>query len=389
MIIAHFCNDFDIDGNNRFNYLANLLAESYEVELVTTDFSHRKKAYRTEKTPDTKFKITMLHEGVYKKNISPQRLIAHRTFGKSLRKYLRSLVEKPDVIYCAVPSPDAAYEAGAFAAKNEIKFIIDIQDLWPEAFLLALNIPPLFYPMKRKANRIYQLADEIVAVSEEYCNRAKSVNTKSDSIHPVFIGTKLSDYDENVLNNPFEKNSDEFVLAYAGSLSKSYDIKCAIDAVSILQDQGYNQVKLLIMGDGHMREELTAYASDKGLNNIEFTGHLPYPQMCGRLSASDASLNLIVRGAAQSIINKHADYAAAGNPVINSQECDEYRKLVDTYEMGLNCICEDPDDMAEKIRMLINNPTLKEAMGKNARKCAHEKFDRENTYKEIVSLIVS
>ena len=389
MIIAHFCNDFDINGNNRFNYLANLLSKNYDVELVTTDFSHRKKAYRNTETPDFNFKITMLHEGVYKKNISPQRLIAHRIFGKSLKNYLNSLNEKPDVIYCAFPSPDAAYEAGVYAKKNGIKFIIDVQDLWPEAFLLALNIPPLFYPMKHKADKIYSMADEIVAVSEEYCNRAKRVNTKTNAIHPVFIGTKLSVFDDNVLNNSFERKDDEFTVAYAGSLSKSYDVKSAIDSMVILREQGYSNIKLLIMGDGHMREELTAYALEKSLTNVEFTGHLPYPEMCGRLSACDAALNLIVKGSAGSIINKHADYAASGIPVINTQECEEYRKLVDYYQMGFNCINENPEDLAEKIKLLINDAELKIKMGKNARKCAQEKFDRENTYQEIVDLIIS
>ena len=160
MIVAHFCNDFDISGNNRFNYLANILSAEHQVELVTTDFSHRKKKYRSKELPQTNYKITMLHEGVYKKNISPQRLMAHRVFGKILKNYLNSLTDLPDVIYCAFPSPDAAYEAGVFARKNGIKFIIDVQDLWPEAFLLALNIPLLFYPMKRKADKICARASD-------------------------------------------------------------------------------------------------------------------------------------------------------------------------------------------------------------------------------------
>lgn len=56
--------------------------------------------------------------------------------------------------------------------KNKIPLIIDIQDLWPEAFKMAFNIPIisdiLFAPMMRQANNIYSRADVIMAVSDTY-----------------------------------------------------------------------------------------------------------------------------------------------------------------------------------------------------------------------------
>ena len=47
LLIAHFCSDLDGKDNNRFNYLAELLADNaFSVELVTSDFSHNKKKKR-------------------------------------------------------------------------------------------------------------------------------------------------------------------------------------------------------------------------------------------------------------------------------------------------------------------------------------------------------
>ena len=49
--------------------------------------------------------------------------------------------------------------------KNDVRFIIDVQDIWPEAFKIILNIPVLsdiiYYPMKKQADYIYSAADEI------------------------------------------------------------------------------------------------------------------------------------------------------------------------------------------------------------------------------------
>lgn len=87
-----------------------------------------------------------------------------------------------------------------YCKKNNIKFIIDVQDLWPEAFRMVFNIPIissiLFYPMKKKADYIYSIADKIVAVSETYCNRALKANKKVDKGITAFLGTDLKYFDE-------------------------------------------------------------------------------------------------------------------------------------------------------------------------------------------------
>src|SRR5699024_6724831 len=64
---------------------------------------------------------------------------------------------------------------------------------------------------------------------------------------------------------------------------------------------------------------------------------LDYPEMVSRLRGCDIAVNPIVAGAAQSITNKVGDYAAAGLPVVNSQECEAYRTLLDSYGAGLSC----------------------------------------------------
>lgn len=142
------------------------------------------------------------------------------------------------------------------------------------------------------------------------------------------------------------------------------------------------------MGDGPKKEEFQKYAISKDVDAV-FTGRLRYDQMCSLLCICDITINPIMRGAAQSIINKHADYAACGLPVVSSQENDEYRKLVEYYNMGFNCKNGSAADMAEKIAYLAQDETLRNNMGKNSRRCAQEKFDRKVTYMAIVDAILN
>lgn len=386
VIIANFCGNLDGSDNNRFIYLAHLLNENCNVELVTSDFNHMHKKHRDGKIKGYAYKVTLLHESGYTKNISLRRFISHWMWGRNVKKHLHNR-KKPDAVYCAVPSLTGAFEAAKFCEKNKIKFLIDIQDLWPEAFQMVFHVPfisdLIYFPFKRLADKIYSRADEIIAVSQTYVDRALKSNKKCKKGYSVFLGTELDTFDKNAFENAIEeKSKKEMWIGYCGTLGSSYDLICVFDALKIVAGKGFQEPKFMIMGDGPRRAEFEAYAEQREIN-CEFLGLLPYDKMCGFLKSCDIVVNPISTGAAQSIINKHADYAASGLPVLNTQECAEYRDLIDSYEMGFNCKNNDSEDLARKIIQLLQDKPLREYMGSNARKCAEQKFDRKYCYKKI------
>lgn len=381
-------------GNSRFTYLLDKIdCENNEVEFITSNFYHEKKKHRRlneEKIKKNSYKITLIVEPGYKKNIALKRFYSHYKLGKNLKKYLNKLEEKPDIVYCAIPSLDVGKVCAQYCKKNKIRFIIDIQDLWPEAYKMIFDIPIIsnliFYPMKKSADYIYSNADEIVAVSETYCNRALKVNKKIDKVLTVFLGTDLKYFDECAKKNKVVFNDDLIRIAYIGTLGHSYDIKCIIDAIKILNDKGIKNLKFMVMGDGPLKQSFENYAKEKNVD-CEFTGRLEYEKMVGLLCACDIAVNPIKSGSAGSIINKVGDYAMAGLPVINTQESEEYRKLVEEYKIGFNCKNGDIEDLAKKIKFLIDDGKSRKEYGINNRKLAEKKFDRNINYNEIVKLI--
>lgn len=390
VIIAHFAASLRPGDNNRFLDLAARLSGHARVELVTSDFYHSGKRRRTGEHSGFPFRVTLLHEPGYPKNICLTRFYSHWVFGRSVARYLKGR-KKPDVIYCAVPSLDAAGVAAEYARRNGVRLIVDVQDLWPEAFRMVFRLPVvshlIFAPMKRKADRIYGQADEIVAVSDTYRRRAVRANRRCGG-HTVYLGTDLSVFDGHIRDHPVpQKEPGTFWLAYCGTLGSSYDLPCAMDAMALLAERGHGNITLHVMGDGPLGERFRAYAEQRKIS-VRFWGRLPYGEMCALLSACDAALNPIRAGSAGSVINKHADYAAAGIPVVNSQESEEYRVLVEEYGMGLNCACGDPADMAKKLAFLLEHSEERERMGENARRCAAERFDRGQTYQTILELIL-
>ncbi len=409
VIVSQYLRDIEnfANNNSRFIYLAKLLAENPEnkVEIVTSDFCHAAKKHFNKIDSLPGIKLTVLHESGYPKNVCLTRFASHRELAKNIKNYLNSRAI-PDVCYCAIPSLDVADEVSKYCARNNVRFIADVQDLWPEAFKMVFHVPVvsdlIFAPMQRQADRIYKNADNIIAVSKTYTDRAMRVNSKCKNPAVVYLGTEKDSFDRYAQNMPenieqesvYGKLTDELLtntndiirIAYCGTLGHSYDITCVIEAIRCLDAKDKEKINFIVMGDGPKKDEFEKKA--KGLP-ITFTGRLSYPEMVWLLIRCDIAVNPISKGAAQSIINKHMDYAMAGLPVINTQECVEYRNLVGEYNAGINCECENFHQISEAIQLLSNDSEMRSNMGKNNRRLGEEKFDRKRTYAEICNIIQS
>ena len=110
--------------------------------------------------------------------------------------------------------------------------------------------------------------------------------------------------------------------------------------------------------------------------------------MIQKLVSCDVAINPIRKGSAGSIINKVGDYAMAGLPVINTQESNEYRQLLQQYEAGINCECENSKEIALALERLLLDDDLRIQISRNSRKLGEERFDRKNTYYKLVDELI-
>lgn len=271
LLLAHFVTDFDPHGTSRFVCLARRLGREHRVELVTSDFDHRTKETRRERDFALPAKVTLLPEPGYPKNICLRRLFSHWLFARRVRAYLKGR-EKPDAIYCAVPSLSCAFYAARYAEKNRIPFAIDVQDLWPEAFSLAVPGAARFLlrPLVRRAESIYKSADIIVGVSETYCRRAARCRPGPVPCLPVYLGTDLAQFDRWA-SSPVRRDPEKFILAYGGTLGHSYDIPCILEALALLKGRDIS-VTLWVLGDGPLRGAFQARAEELGWRRCSMAG---------------------------------------------------------------------------------------------------------------------
>jgi glycosyltransferase involved in cell wall biosynthesis len=205
----------------------------------------------------------------------------------------------------------------------------------------------------------------------------------------VYLGTDLAQFDRygraSRENASIDAPQSALRIVYIGTLGHSYDLSAVTEAIALLPPEIRKDVLFVVMGEGPLRARFEREAERAGVRT-EFTGLLPYPDMVRGLCACDIAVNPIAKNAAQSIINKVADYAAAGLPVVNTQQNAEYRGLVSAYRAGINCN-GDPAEIASALHSLIRDPKLRREYGANNRRLAEERFDRGKTYKKIIDLI--
>lgn len=385
-------------GYTRFRYLCEFLVKKgYEVDLITTTFQHWEKKQRDLESVDQKsypFGIKFIYEPGYRKNIDLRRVRSHKIAAENLRKLLEKEGDY-DLIYVEIPPNDVALAAAEYAHRNKIPFVADVNDLWPEAMRMVFDIPIvsdlLFYPLKRDAEKVYSLTSGVIGTSDEYRDRP-FLNQKRDVLKKtVYVGNEISVFDREAERHADEvqKEDGTFWVTYAGTIGTSYDIRTMVLAAEELMKQGKTKIRFQILGDGPTREMLENLAKERKIQNVKFTGYVPYEQMAAYLVKSDVLINSFVRKAPQSIVTKIGDYLAAGKPMINTCMSPEFRKKVEQDGFGINIEPEDVRELVNAVEWMYENEAERNDMGNRARKIAEEQFDRPVSYGKIEAMISS
>lgn len=383
-------------GYTRFRYLSEFLVRAgYEVDLITTSFQHWEKAQRNLdeiKKEDYPFGLKFIYEPGYKRNVDLKRIRSHRIAAKNLTELLEKEGDY-DLLYAEIPPNDVALAAAEYAQKKGIPFVADVNDLWPEAMRMVLDIPVvsdiLFHPLLRDAEKVYSLVSGVVGTSDEYRDRPFKRRNREIPRITVYVGNEIELFDKGAAQKKSQvvKGEGEFWVGYAGTIGTSYDIETMVLAGEELARRGRSNIRIKILGGGPTKEKLEELARQKGIDNVEFVGYAPYDLMAAYLTSCEVLVNSFVKKAPQSIVTKIGDYLAAGKPMINTCSSPEFRKKVEADGFGVNIEAEDVKLLADAIEKFADDPQLCARMGETARRIAEEQFDRPKAYQRIQELM--
>lgn len=406
-------------GYTRFRFLAELLVrEGFDVDLITSSFQHWEKAHRDCSKAcyqGLPYRIVFIDEPGYTKNLDLGRIRSHHVAAKNLREHFKQTAGTYALVYAEIPPNDVARVCAESADALGIPFVADINDLWPEAMRMVVNVPVVsdiaFYPFARDAKRVYQLLSGAVGTSDEYAARPAADRERPYPRATVYVGNDLAAFDAGAREhaNEIDKPDGEIWVTYAGTLGASYDLATLVEAAALLEQERLARavqsaatclpgacpadvpaplppVRVKVLGDGPDRAKLEARADELNAP-VDFLGYQDYASMAAYLCASDIVVNSLVKSAVQSIVTKIGDYLASGNPLINTGSSPEFRAKVATGGFGVNVEAENAAALAAEMGELARNSSIRKIMGARGRAVAEREFDQPTSYLEIVNLI--
>jgi glycosyltransferase involved in cell wall biosynthesis len=289
---------------------------------------------------------------------------------------------RPDVVFASSPALTIAVPGIAAARRHRAPLVFEVRDLWPRAPIEmgALNHPAAQRAARLLERRTYRASAEVVALSPGIHAGVIAAGTDPARVTLIPNASDLDlfrpDLDPGDLRERLGVG-DAFVAAYFGAMGEANDLTQVVEAATLLRDRGEENVVFVLQGDGKRRPAIEAEVSRRGLTNVLLPPAGDKNAAARLAAAADVCLTIFkdIPVLATNSPNKLFDTFAAGRPAIVNTSGWQ-RELVEGNEAGLYARPGDPDDLADQVLRLRDDPELARTYGANARRLAETEFDR-------------
>lgn len=288
--------------------------------------------------------------------------------GQRLPK-LMSEIGKPDVVIGSSVHLLAVLAAYWVAKHHRAKFVMEVRDLWPQTIIdmgVLSERHPVVKALQALERFLYHRAGRIITLLPKAGEYIVAQGVSEEKIVWIPNGVDLSRFQVNSLA---AGNCGEFKVMYLGAHGQANALDVLLQAAKIVQDQGYEDIKFILVGTGPEKSRLLALARDLGLGNVEFRGPVAKADTARVLWEADVTV-LILRDLPLYkygiSLNKLFDYLALGRPVILAG--NPANNPIDEAHCGFTVPPREPKALAEAVIKLYEMPQEeREAMGRRGR----------------------
>ncbi|WP_299523673.1 glycosyltransferase family 4 protein [Winogradskyella sp.] len=302
--------------------------------------------------------------------------------------------EKLDLVIVTSVPLTVGFPALVLKKVKRIPFIFEVRNLWPE---VPIQMGALRNKLAQKMafwfeRTIYKNATHIITLSPGIFDGVVKQDIPQSKVSMIPNMSKIDYFwprppDSNLIAK-FGLKQDSFKVAYFGAMGLANGMDYIIDAISYFKND--ENIEFVFMGGGSIETSLQERCLGLDFKNTHFLGRLPMKELSENVNLCDVALvtysNFPIF--ATHSPNKLFDALSAGKPIIvNSSGWT--KDMVERHECGLFVDPKKPEDLANKIRHLKENPKLCEKMGLNARKLAETKYDKSILCREFADVIAS
>lgn len=284
--------------------------------------------------------------------------------------------------------------AGAFLSIfRKLPFVLEIRDIWPEsASAVGAKLPIGSMQIASLIEKImYNSADHIVTLGMGYLEKLVERNVSREKISVVMNGVDKTLFYPRPRNEELlKKNSleDKFICSYIGTIGMACGLATAVDAAEILQKQGNDKIRIVLIGDGAVREKLEEDAKKRNLKNIVFLGHIAKSEIPEWVASSDINLVHLKKTELFATVMPSKIFESAGcaRPVLMAVN-GFAKKLVEDANMAVSIEPEDAQAMADALVEIQDKSDFLSELGENGHKNVASVYDRDSQAKNYLGIL--
>lgn len=224
--------------------------------------------------------------------------------------------------------------------------------------------------LHHKVLKIYDQVDIFISPSKFVKHKLAEMGFKGKIIYlPNFV---------NIKQFQPQYSWKEEAIVYFGRLQKDKGLITLIDAV-----KGIDGIKLKIIGEGPIKNELYDKIKMQNIHNVQMLGYMTGEEL--RHSIRKAMFVVLSSELYENNPLSVLESFALGKPVVGSR-IGGIPELVKDNKTGLTFEAGNSLDLRNKIKYLIGNPHLIQEMGKNARRFVESHLNAERYYSSLIDI---
>ncbi len=362
-------------GGTRHYSLGRLMAGGgVEVEVISASSTHLRPSGQAEQVDVDGVRFVRLHARAYT-SAPLGRGASLMSFAHTLDRFMRTRLDRPDVIVGSTPSPVAAWVAMRHAKRIGCPFVLEVRDLWPQSLIEIGGLHPLhpaIAALRLCERHLYRGADHIVTLMPKGHRHVQAVSGTDAPI--TWIPNGLDP--ELVRSSAFRREQNgPFVVRYAGTMGQANALDPILDAAAVLREcSGDYDVQFDLMGSGTECERLNRRVQEERLHHVRLVEARPRREVSAFLAGADAlvvnmlSLPIYQYGIS---FNKLYDYMGSGRPtVIGSAAVND---PIAEAGAGLSVRAGAAEELAKAVRTLTQLPaSTRSEMGRRGAAYVHQ-----------------
>ncbi len=202
-----------------------------------------------------------------------------------------------------------------------------------------------------------------------------------DRIHVIYNGIDLNRFSTRSLQPRHLQKRDEVILGTAGRLETVKNQQFLIQAARLLKDRGV-AFKLMIAGEGRLREDLQQLANSLGVGEkVHFLGFVSdMPQFMAEIDIF--VLSSLYEGFGYVLV----EAMAAERPVITFNDSSG-PEIVAHRQTGILVPRDDLDEFVRQVEYLAANPHIIQQYGRAGRQRVEENFTIQHSLENLERVI--